>query len=188
MDPDVGVTESQLPVLVTLAWKLAVPPDELTFNCPGVTVPPLPAWKAKLSDAGLTVTAGWLTTLRLTCTTTALPPVGEIVIVPLWFPLLRLAWFTETVRMVCVVPESGLTESQLPVLEAAAVNGTPADPAALDTVSVCVAGAEPPDTAEKPSAEALTVMLPPEVPVVLTTRFTSTVTVAPLALRTMLPA
>jgi len=81
--PEVGVTESQLPELLALAWKLDAPPVALTVNCPGVTLPPLPAWKLKLSDAGLAVTSGWLYTSRVTCTTTALPPVGEIVLLPL---------------------------------------------------------------------------------------------------------
>ncbi len=55
---------------------------------------------------------------------------------------------TETIKLACVVPEVGLTDNQLPLLEAAAVNDTLAAPAALDTVSVCVAGAAPPDIAE----------------------------------------
>jgi hypothetical protein len=97
-----------------------------------------------------------------------------------------LAWFTETDRVASVVPEAGLTDSQLPVLEAAAVNDTLADPAALDTVSACRAGAAPPDTAEKLSVEALTVMLPAK-PLLPTTRFTGTVKAAPLADRPISP-
>jgi hypothetical protein len=97
-----------------------------------------------------------------------------------------LAWFTETDRLACAVPEVGLTDSQLPVLEAAAVNPTPADPAALDTVSVWLAGSAPPVTAEKLSVEGLTVMLPAK-PLLPTTRFTGTVKVAPLAVRPISP-
>jgi hypothetical protein len=82
VDPDVGVTESQLPELLAVAWKLAVPPLAVTVNCPGVTEPPLPAWKLKLSDPGLTVTPGWLTTSMVTFTIWAVPPVGVTVMVP----------------------------------------------------------------------------------------------------------
>jgi hypothetical protein len=82
VDPEAGVTVSQLGELLALAWKLAVPPAAVTVNIPGDTVPPLPTWKLKLSSPGLTEIVGSLTTLRDTVTTTAVPPVGVIVMVP----------------------------------------------------------------------------------------------------------
>jgi len=192
VNPDAGVTDSQLPLLAALAVKLAVPPLAVTVNCPGDTILPLPVWYPKASDGGLTEKDGSVITSRVTCTTTAVPPVGVIVMLPLWLPGVRFPWFTETDKMACVVAEAVLTNSQLPVLTVATVNGTLADPAALDTVNDCAAGAAPPDTAVKFSVVLLTVTLPPvggglPPPALLIVRVTGTFSVAPFEASAMAP-
>lgn len=107
-------------------------------------------------------------TVRLTETVPAVPPVGVIVIVPLYVPTANPLVFTVTVRMAGVVPEVGDIESQFPPLTAEAKERSGG---VLETARVCDGGTAPPDCAVNVRLVGEKVML--GVPMV---RFTGTVT------------
>jgi hypothetical protein len=134
--PLAGETESQLLPLVTCAEKPKADPPPDTFTVPGVGFVP-PAWYENDSVVGVALTAGAGVTVRLTGAVTTVPPVGVMVMVPLYCPAARLLGFTTlTVRVAGVLIEMPLVtpgESQMALL--ATVNMTTGT-AVLDTCKV----------------------------------------------------
>jgi len=124
VEPDVGVTASQLPPLCVVALTVMLSGEGILETCNVAGCGTAPGdWYVKLRLPGVTVRLVGVVTVRTTATWVAVPPAGVMVNMPLYVPALRPPGFTLTDRLAGVVPDVGETESQLPPL-AATVNET----------------------------------------------------------------
>src|SRR5580700_1518709 len=132
-------TESQLPLLDAEAVYVTFGPVAVTLNVCGFGLEP-PTAPLKVNADGV----GMWVTLNVTCTVTGLfdAPVAFSAIVPVLAPGpgardgLALTEIDEP-----VVPLVGDTDSQLPVLDGAAVNGTDSD-GVVATETFCAPGTD----------------------------------------------
>src|SRR5580704_4214591 len=126
--PDAGVTESQLAPSVVTASVANVSAEPVRFDtatlCDPAGAPPTAC--VKINPVGTTTAPGLLpagSTFRITETDSGeLFAVADVTwICPLYWPGVRLAGFTDTIttgtfaELASVLPELGVTESQLPV-------------------------------------------------------------------------